>query len=67
MKKIDVLNFITNFRKAPNDVKTRAQLLEHIGQGNEGALDSMLNELQQARVVRETQHNGEKAYQVIAK
>jgi len=67
MKKIDLLNFITNFRKAPNDIKTRTQLLEHMGMGNEGALDAMLNELQQARVVRETQQNGEKAYQVIAK
>ena len=67
MKKIDILNFITNFRRAPNDIKTRAQLLEHLGQANEGAIDTLLIELQQARVVRETQHNGEKAYQVIAR
>ncbi len=67
MKKIDILNFITNFRKAPNDIKTHTQLLEHLGHANQGAIDSMLTELQQARVVREVQHNGEKAYQVIAR
>jgi hypothetical protein len=67
MKKIDILNFITNFRKAPNDIKTRTQLLEYLGTSNEGAIDSLLGELQQARVVRETQLNGEKAYQVIAR
>jgi hypothetical protein len=25
MKKIDILNFITNFRKSPNDVKTYSE------------------------------------------
>lgn len=67
MKKIDILNFITNFRKAPNDVKTRAQLLEHLGTSNEAAIDAMLLELQQAKVIKETQHSGERAYQVISR
>lgn len=67
MKKIDILNFITDFRKAPNDIKTRTQLITHLGQANENAVDVMLSELQQARVVKETELNGEKAYQVIAR
>ncbi len=67
MKKIDILNFITNFRKSPNDIKTYTELLTHIGPANEGALTQMLAELQQTRVLRETERNGEKAYQVVTK
>lgn len=67
MKKIDILNFITSFRKAPNDVKTHAELVAHLNIADEAPLITMLNELQQARVIRELQHNGEKAYQVIAR
>jgi hypothetical protein len=67
MKKIDILNFITNFRKSPNEIKTRAQILEHLGNDRENLLDAMLSELQQAKVVRETQYNGERAYQVISR
>ena len=67
MKKIDILNFITNFRKAPNDIKTRTQLLEHLGASNEASLDAMLLELQQGKVIKETQHSGERAYQVISR
>lgn len=67
MKKIDILNFITNFRKAPNDIKTRTQLLEHLGASNEATVDAMLLELQNAKVIRETQNSGEKAYQVISR
>jgi hypothetical protein len=67
MKKIDILNFITNFRKTPNDIKTRTQLLSHLGSSNESAIDAMLAELQQSKVVRETQLNGEKAYQVVSR
>ena len=67
MKKIDILNFITNFRKAPNDIKTHSQLLAHLGATNEDAVNNLLNELQQARVVRQTEMNGEKAWQVIAR
>jgi hypothetical protein len=67
MKKIDILNFITNFRKTPNDVKSYSELLAHIGPDKEAGLNQLLTELQQTRVLRETEKNGEKAYQVTAK
>ena len=67
MKKIDILNFITNFRKSPNDVKTYNELLGHLGEANEAAIRQMLAELQQTRVLRETELNGQKAYQVVTK
>lgn len=67
MKKVDILNFITDFRKAPNDIKTHSQLVGHLGAEHEAAISSMLAELMAQRVVRLTEKNGEKAYQVIAK
>jgi hypothetical protein len=67
MKKIDILNYITNFRKAPNDIKTREEILGHLGTTNASAIDAMLGELQQARVIRETERDGVKAFQVIAR
>ena len=67
MKKIDILNFITDCRKAPNSTKTYSQLVNHLGAGNEDTLKQMLFELQQARVVKESEVNGEKGYTVIAR
>jgi SOS-response transcriptional repressor LexA len=67
MKKIDILNFITDFRKSPNSIKTYAQLIDHLGSANESTLNQMLTELQQAKVIRETDANGEKSYQVISR
>jgi DNA-binding IclR family transcriptional regulator len=67
MKKIDILNFITDFRKAPNSIKTQQQIISHLGIQHEPTIHSMLEDLQKARVVRQTDLNGEKAYQVIAK
>jgi hypothetical protein len=67
MKKIDILNFITNFRKAPNDVKAYSELLSHLGDANESTLNQFLAELQQTKVLKETEKNGEKAYQVVTK
>jgi len=67
MKKIDILNFITDFRKAPNDIKTFKAMVAHLNVTDEGPLNTMLTELQQARVIREVEQNGEKAYQVIAR
>jgi arginine repressor len=67
MKKIDILNFITDFRKAPNSIKTQQQIISHLGMQHEPIIQSMLEDLQKARVVRQTEMNGEKAYQVIAK
>ena len=67
MKKIDILNYITSFRKAPNDVKTYRELLDHLGVEKSTTIDEMLLELQHSRVIRETSVNGEKAYQVISR
>jgi hypothetical protein len=67
IKKVDILNFITDSRKAPNDVKTHNQLVTHLGADNEPTIVTMLGELKAQRVVREVDKNGEKAYQVIAR
>ena len=67
MRKIDILNFITNNRKAPNDIKTFSSVLNHLGASNEPVIKQMLGELVQALVVREIEANGEKSYQVIAR
>jgi hypothetical protein len=67
MKKIDILNFITNFRKSPNDIKTYSQLVSHLGSSNEDKLQELLAELQQTRVLKQTELQGEKAYQVVTK
>jgi len=67
LRKVDILNFITDFRKAPNDIKTHNQLIGHLGSQNEPAIAAMLGELKAQKVVREVEKNGEKGYQVIAK
>ena len=67
IKKVDILNFITDSRKAPNDIKTHSQLIGYLGADNETTIKTMLAELQAQKVVRETEKNGEKAYQVIAR
>ena len=67
MKKIDILNFITNFRKSPNDVKTYSQLVAHLGVVNEQTLNQLLAELLQLKVVKQLEVNGEKAFQVTTK
>lgn len=67
LKKVDILNFITDFRKTPNDIKTHSQLVNHLGAANEPAIVTMLSELKAQRVVREVDKDGEKGYQVIAK
>jgi hypothetical protein len=67
LKKVDILNFITDSRKAPNDVKTHSQLIGHLGADNEPTIATMLSELKAQKVVREVEKNGEKAYQVIAR
>lgn len=67
MRKIDILNFITSFRKAPNDIKTYQELLAHLGAENEATMNQMLQELQQSRVIREVEGSGQKSYQVIAR
>ena len=67
MKKIDILNFITDFRKTPNSIKTHSELISHLGSQHEPSINAMLDELQKTRVVKQTELNGEKAYQVISR
>ena len=66
MKKIDILNFITNNRKSPNNIKTYQEILTHL-KADEGKLKELLFELQQTRVLKEIESNGEKSYQVVTK
>jgi len=67
MKKIDILNFITDFRKSPNDIKTLTEIRSHLKANDDGALVTMLEEMKQLRTLRETEKNGERAFQVTAK
>ncbi len=67
MKKIDILNFITDFRKTPNSIKTYQQLVDHLGGQHEPAMKAMLAEMKQLGVLRETELDGQKAYQVAKK
>ena len=67
MKKIDILNYITDFRKAPNSIKTYRELISHLGAQHESTINTMLDELQKSKVVKQTELNGEKAYQVISR
>lgn len=67
MRKIDILNFITDFRKVPNQVKTLAEIKAYVGSFDELQLISMLEEMKQMRTLRELEKNGERAFQVIAK
>ncbi|MBT1706236.1 hypothetical protein [Chryseosolibacter indicus] len=67
MKKIDILNYITNFRKAPNDIKTHSQIVSQLNVSDETLLNQLLLELVQSKVIRQTEADGEKAYQVISR
>jgi hypothetical protein len=67
MKKIDILNFITDFRKSPNEVKTITEISNHLKASNNEALMLMLEEMKQMRTLREVEKNGERAFQVAAK
>lgn len=67
VKKIDILNFITNYRKAPNDIKTLAEITAHLKTSHDETLLPLLEEMKQLRTLRETEKNGERAFQVTAK
>ena len=67
MKKIDILNFITDFRKTPNAIKGLSEIRAHLGTGDETALLRLLEEMKQMRTLREVEKDGEKAFQVAAK
>jgi hypothetical protein len=66
MKKIDILNFITNFRKSPNDIKTYQEILANTG-GDEQKLNELLTELKQTRVLKEIETANGRSYQVVTK
>lgn len=66
MKKIDILNFITNFRKLPNDIKTYQEILANTG-GDEQKLNELLTELKQTRVLKEIETANGRSYQVVTK
>ncbi|MCE7862343.1 MAG: hypothetical protein DYG99_02255 [Bacteroidetes bacterium CHB5] len=67
IRKIDILNFITDFRKTPNEIKSLSELKEHLKLTDDSALLSMLEEMKQLRTLREVEKNGERAFQVTAK
>lgn len=67
MKKTDILNFITNFRQAPNDIKSLSEIKNHLKVSDETILLAMLEEMKQLRTLREVERNGERAFQVTAK
>lgn len=67
MKKIDILNFITNFRKSPNAIKTLTEIRVQMGASDEHSLLRLLEEMKQMRTLKEVEKNGEKAFQVTAK
>jgi hypothetical protein len=67
MKKIDILNFITDFRKNPNDIKTLAEIRAQMGTSDDTALLRLLEEMKQMRTLREVEKNGERGFQVTAK
>ena len=67
MKKIDILNFITNFRKAPNEIKSLSEIKAQFSITDDASLLAMLEEMKQMRSIREVEKNGEKAFQVAAK
>jgi hypothetical protein len=67
MKKIDILNFITNFRKQPNDIKTFSEIKSHLNASQDEALSAMLEDMKQMRSLREVEKDGQRAFQVAAK
>jgi hypothetical protein len=67
MKKIDILNYITSFRKQPNDIKTFSEIKTHLNAEQDEVLWVMLEDMKQLRTIREVEKNGERGFQVAAK
>lgn len=67
IKKIDILNFITDFRKTPNEIKSLSELKAHLKITDDATLVPLLEEMKQLRTLREVEKNGEPAFQVTAK
>lgn len=65
MRKIDILNVITYFRKSPNCIKTYTGVLAHFGFSNEGKINALLAEPKQTKVLKALAVNEAKAYQVV--
>jgi hypothetical protein len=57
-EKIDILNFITDFRKVPNDIKTLSEISAHLGASDQETLLRLLEEMKQMRALREVEKNG---------
>lgn len=66
IRKVDILNFITDFRKAPNEIKSLSELKTHL-KADETTLLTLLEEMKQLRTLREVEKNSERAFQVAAK
>ena len=67
MKKIDILNYITSFRKLPNDIKTFTEIKTHLNAQQDDTLLAMLEDMKQMRTLREVEKDGQRAFQVAAK
>ncbi|HEY3430677.1 MAG TPA: hypothetical protein VGK39_08380 [Cyclobacteriaceae bacterium] len=67
MKKIDILNYITSFRKQPNDIKTFTEIKTHLNAQQDDTLLAMLEDMKQMRTLREVEKDGQRAFQVAAK
>jgi len=67
MKKIDILNFITDFRKIPNNTRTYSELLANLGPERESEIEQLLSELKQAKVIIEGEQNGQRTFRVVAR
>ncbi len=67
MKKIDILNFITSFRKAPNDIKSYNDILTNFNGADEAQFKALIEELKHSRVLKEIDSEGKKSYQVVTK
>lgn len=67
MKKIDILNYITDFRKTPNNTRTHAELLAHLGSERESEIEQLLSELKQTKLVIEGEQDGQRTFRVVVR
>lgn len=67
MKKIDILNYITDFRKAPNARKSFEEISQHLQVTEVKRLEALLTELKQLGTVREMDVEGTRYFQVVTK
>jgi len=67
MKKIDILNYITDFRKAPNGRKSFEEISRHLQVTEVSRLEALLAELKQLGTVKEMDLDGTRYFQVVTK